>query len=69
MPTGSPAATRSPGSTAMAARYEKLTRTAPPATVTERIPATDPANVTHPGTGLVTWDPGSAGTSIPQCPA
>ncbi|HLT98046.1 MAG TPA: hypothetical protein VK070_14805 [Acidimicrobiia bacterium] len=43
--------------------------TAPASMVTDRIPATEPANVTVPVTGATTGVPAEAAMSTPQCPA
>ncbi len=65
----SPAATVAPGVTVIAERYDTEVRTPPPwSRVTERRPATDPANVTRPGEAAATEVPEGTAKSTPQCP-
>jgi hypothetical protein len=68
-PSGVAVTTHSPGSTATPSRYEYEVRSPPPwSMVTDRVPATLPANVTVPAAAARTTVPGVAAKSTPQCP-
>ncbi len=69
-PTIEPATTERPDETATEDRYEyDVLRPPPWSTVTERRPATEPANVTEPAPALATAVPTGTAKSAPQCPA
>lgn len=69
VPTSWPRLTSIPAETDTSPRYDIDTLTAPASMVTDRIPATEPANVTVPVTGATTGVPAEATMSTPQCPA